>query len=267
VTWRPYHSWRIFFGDRTNISDVLPSVFEATTVRRRDPVGIRAIPCSPIEKEAVVGQRDAAGQVPSSSAIEAPSTTAPGADGQALGDLLQSFQPYLLSIAKRELPGDLQSKYDPADLVQETLLEAHRGVACFDGPDSDALRVWLCGILRHNLIDLIRRYRDASKRSVGRERSLAAGSGSDDPAVEGIDSHPTPCTQSIAREEIAALREALSRLPAHERSAISLRYYELLPFEEIGRRLGCSSEAARKLCSRSMTRLKQWLKISRGTGT
>jgi RNA polymerase sigma-70 factor (ECF subfamily) len=258
---------RIFFDDRTNFSDELPSVFEAMTIRPRDPVGIRVIPCSPIEKEAVVDQGDAAGQVPSSSAIETPSTHPPGEDAQALGDLLQSFQPYLLSLARRHLPSDLQGKYDAADLVQETLLEAHLGLAGFDGTGSDAFRVWLCGILRHNLMDLIRRYRDSSKRAIGRERPLAASPRSDDPAVEEVDPYPTPCIQSIAREEIAALRDALSRLPAHERFVISLRHFDLLAFEEIGQRLDCSSEAARKLCSRAMTRLKHMLKGARGPET
>ena len=159
--------------------------------------------------EAVVGQGDGAGQLASSSVFDAPSAELT----LALGDLLQSFRPYLLSIARRDLPGDLRGKYDPADLVQETLLEAHRSLEGFHGPDSDAFRVWLCGILRHSLLDLIRRYRDASKRSVGRERSLAAGSDSGDRAVEEVDPYPTPCTQSIAREDVAALKEALSACP------------------------------------------------------
>ncbi len=209
-------------------------------------------------------QGDATGQSPFSSIFETRLMDARGRNTQALGVILQSFQPYLLSIARRDLPGDLRGKYDPADLVQETLLEAHRGLASFDGPDSDAFRVWLCGILRHNLLDLIRRYRDSAKRSVGRERPVAAGSDSGDRAVEEVDPYPTPCTQSIAREDVAALKQALSQLPANERSVIGLRYFDLLPFEEIGRRLGCSSEAARKLCSRAMTRLQGTLKVIRG---
>jgi RNA polymerase sigma-70 factor (ECF subfamily) len=264
MTWRPYPCWRIFFGDRTNCSDDLPSVFEATTTRPRDPVGIRVIRCSPIEKEAIVGQGDAPGPILSSSAIETPSTQPPGPNAQALGELLQSFQPHLLSIARRHLPGDLQGKYDPADLVQETMLEVHRGLEGFNGTDSDAFRLWVCGILRHNLMDLVRRYRDTAKRSIGRERPIAADPESSHDAVQEVDPNPTPCTQSIAREDIAALRDALSSLPAHERSVIVLRYFDILSFEEIGRRLGGSPDAARKLCSRAVVRLKHLLKVGRG---
>jgi RNA polymerase sigma-70 factor (ECF subfamily) len=195
------------------------------------------------------------------------SITARGGRTQPLGDLLQSFQPYLMSVARRGLPDGLRAKCDPADLVQETLLEAHRGLAGFNGPDSDAFRVWLCGILKHNLMDLIRRNCDAAKRAIGRERPLSAGPESGDPAVEEIDPYPTPCRQSIAREDVAAVREALTRLPAHERSAISHRYFDLLPFQQIGLRLGCSPEAARKLCSRAMARLQQIFKVTRGPRT
>jgi hypothetical protein len=137
ATWRPYHSLRIFFGDRTNFSDDLPSVFEAMTIRPRDLVGIQLIPCSPFEKEVFVCQGDAAGQAPSSSANETPSAHPPGTNAQAFGDLLESLQPYLLSIARRHLPRDLRGKYDYADLVQETLLKAHRGLEGFNGTDSD----------------------------------------------------------------------------------------------------------------------------------
>jgi RNA polymerase sigma factor (sigma-70 family) len=116
-------------------------------------------------------------------------------------------------------------------------------------------------------MDLIRRYRDSSKRSIGRERSLAADPESGAPYVEEVDPTPTPCTRSITQEELATLRLALSHLPEHERSAIALRYFDLLPYEEIGRRLGCSSEAARKICSRATARLQRLLTVARGPRT
>src|SRR5215472_3714424 len=119
--------------------------------------------------------RDAAGQAPFPSTFVALLAHARGGDAQALGVLLQSFHPYLLSIARRGMPGALRGKCDDSDLVQETMLEAHRGFAGFEGSNSDHLRIWLRGILRHNLMDLIRRYRDSTKRSIARERSLEAG--------------------------------------------------------------------------------------------
>ncbi len=69
---------------------------------------------------------------------------------QALGNLLEAFEPYLLSIAYRALPATLRGKYDDADLVQETLLEACLCFARFEGQSTDELRVWLRGILIRN---------------------------------------------------------------------------------------------------------------------
>jgi RNA polymerase sigma-70 factor, ECF subfamily len=212
-----------------------------------------------------MGQGDAAGPPPSSSAFFTLLVAARSGNAQALGALLQPFQPYLLAIARRGLPGNLRGKYDGADVVQETLLEAHRGFAGFEGSDSDELRVWLCGILKHNLMDVIRRYRDAAKRSVERERSLDFGLGSGADSGEAIDPSPTPSTLFIARESVSALREALSRLPADEREVIVLRQFESLSFQEVGQRLDRSPEAARKLWSRAIARLQHMLEATRGT--
>jgi RNA polymerase sigma-70 factor (ECF subfamily) len=209
-------------------------------------------------------QGDVVGQAPFAPAFVTLLAAARGGNAWARGDLLQSFRPHLLSIARRGVPGNLQGKYDGADVVQETLLEAHRDFATFEGVDSDDLRVWLCGILKHNLQDLIRRHRDASKRSIERERSLEASLESGEYSGQAIDPCPTPGSVFIARESVSALREALLRLPADEQAVIVLRQFESLSFQEVGRRLDRSPEAARKLCARAILRLQHMLKVTRG---
>jgi RNA polymerase sigma-70 factor (ECF subfamily) len=214
-------------------------------------------------EEVGMWQGDAVGQAALSPAFVSVLTAARGGNLQALGALLQSFQPYLLAIARRGVPGNLRGKYDGADVVQETLLEAHRGFAGFDGSDSDDFRVWLCGILKHNLLDLIRRHRDASKRSIDRERSLDAGLESGEYSGDAIDPRPTPWSLFIARESVSDLREALLRLPADEQAVIVLRNFEFLSFQEVGQRLERSPEAARKLWSRAIARLQHMLETTR----
>lgn len=199
---------------------------------------------------------------PSTSAERPGDSRGPG--HRAIGALRESFRPYLLSLASRWLSIAHRGKCDEADLVQETLLEAHRHFARFDGLDSDDLRVWLCGILKLNLKEWIRRYRDDSKRSIDREWSLEADGGAGDAAFGDVDPYPTPCAYSMVREDVAALRQALSRLPADEQTVIGLRHLESLSFQEIGLRLARSPEAARKLCSRAIVRLQGMLKLSRG---
>ena len=57
----------------------------------------------------------------------------------------------------------------------------------------------------------------------------------------------------------AALERALGRLPEDYREVLLLRYQGDLSFEEIGRRLGRSANAARKLWLRALHKLEQEL--------
>jgi Sigma-70 region 2 len=155
--------------------EVLASVSEPITFRRDDPFSVRSSPTSTMREEVGMGLEDAVGRAPSAPAFVTLLAAARGGNAQARGELLQSFRPYLLSIARRGLPGYLRGKFDGSDLVQETLLKAHRGFASFDRSDTDGFRIWLRGILRHNVTDLIRRYGKASKRSADQERSLGVG--------------------------------------------------------------------------------------------
>jgi RNA polymerase sigma-70 factor (ECF subfamily) len=163
----------------------------------------------------------------------------------------------LHSIAYHDLPPSLHGKCDAADLVQETLLEAHRSFERCESRDEDEFRCWLRAILVHTLTDWIRRYHRTYKRSVARERSLSASDEISQMAFEAADPSPTPATFAIDCEQSAGLSEALDRLPAAEQAVIDLRNRQSLSFKEIGDRLRCSSDAARKLWSRAIARLRR----------
>ena len=62
---------------------------------------------------------------------------------EALGQLLDSCRGYLLLIANQELGPDLQAKGGASDLVQETLLDACRDFAHFQGNTEQELFGWL----------------------------------------------------------------------------------------------------------------------------
>src|SRR5262249_57169445 len=63
--------------------------------------------------------------------------------------------------------------------------------------------------------------------------------------------------RAMAREQAEAFRAALGRLPDDYRQVILLRYQQELSFEEIGRHLERSPNAARMLWLRALERLKQ----------
>jgi RNA polymerase sigma-70 factor (ECF subfamily) len=186
-------------------------------------------------------------------------TAAQGGDAEALGRLLESFRPYLLAVADREWPGPLRVKCGGSDLVQETLLDAHRGFATFEGDGPGAVRAWLRRILRFNAAGWARRYRQSDKRAVGRERSLHADRQAGTSARGLVDREPTPGACAVAREEARILDAAIERLPDDERAVVLLRNRDHLPWDEVGRRLDRSPEAARKLWGRALDRLQGML--------
>ena len=87
------------------------------------------------------------------------------------GRALERFRQYLLLVARQQIDERLRGKLDPSDVVQQTLLEAHRNRDQFRGQTEAELAAWLRQILAHSLADAIRSLRRA-KRDVARERSL-----------------------------------------------------------------------------------------------
>jgi RNA polymerase sigma-70 factor, ECF subfamily len=174
-------------------------------------------------------------------------------DNQAMGQALQSFRQYLLLIAAEEIDPKLVAKGGASDLVQETFLEAQRDFERFRGRTEPEMRAWLRQILRNNLANFRRRFREADKRRLDREVSLDRSDRLGTRLEAGGDS---PSLVAIRRETEAALNAALVRLPEHYRRAILLRHQEHRSFEEIGQDLGTSPEAARMVWARAIKRLR-----------
>lgn len=174
---------------------------------------------------------------------------------ESLGAALEACRRYLLLVADRELGSDLRPKASASDLVQETFLEAKRDFERFQGRTQEELKAWLRRILRNNLANLGDHYRATAKRRLSREVSLdnsAVG-----PIKEGIrDAEPSASDQALRRERAIALGRAVERLPEHYRRVIDWRHRQGCSFEEIGRRLDNSADAARKVWMRALRRLQ-----------
>ncbi len=180
-------------------------------------------------------------------------------DPQALGRVLETFRDYLLLVANEELETDLRAKLGGSDLVQETFLSAHRDLASFRGHTEIEWRLWLRGILVHLLANHRRQYRSTSKRRIDREVALDATPRCDWPAT-----NPSPSTNLAVRETEAALMSALDCLTENHRNVVLWHHRERLPFEEVGRRLGVSAEAARKQWERALKALRKELRANHG---
>src|SRR3954469_17202538 len=90
------------------------------------------------------------------------------ADG---GLALERFRSYLLLIARLHVGARHQAKFDASDVVQQTLLVAHRQRAQFRGSTAAELAAWLRKVLATELADAIRGL-ERARRDVRRERAL-----------------------------------------------------------------------------------------------
>ena len=86
---------------------------------------------------------------------------------------LSRFRPYLRMLARLQFDEVLRAKLDESDVVQQTLLEAHRSLADFRGQRDEEKAAWLRQILARNLADELRKFR-CGKRDVRLEASLQA---------------------------------------------------------------------------------------------
>jgi RNA polymerase sigma-70 factor (ECF subfamily) len=175
-------------------------------------------------------------------------------DREALGRALTSVRDYLLLVANEELDRDLHAKGNASDLVQETFLRAQRGVEAFRGRTASEWRHWLRSILIRNLAQERRRFHSTAKRQVRLEVSIG-----EKVWLEAARDTENPRDNLALREREAALHEGLNRLPDHYRQVVVWHHRERLSFEEIGRRCRISAEAARKLWTRALGRLRKEL--------
>jgi RNA polymerase sigma-70 factor (ECF subfamily) len=181
-------------------------------------------------------------------------------DREALGRALSSFRNYLLLTAREGLEPWLVVKAGASDLVQDTLFRAHRAFGDFRGRSEAEWRNWLRTILVRRLANHRRRYGATSKRRLAREVPIGSAMVGSPASRE-----PTPSQEFARREREAALLAAIDRLPERHRAVVIGHHRDRESFEQIGRRLGISAEAARKLWTRALGRLRQELGSEHGS--
>src|SRR5262249_53538855 len=153
-----------------------------------------------------------------------------GGGGRPREQLFDRYRHYLRLLAEAQLGRYLRAKCDPSDLVQQTLLEAHRDFAGFQGQHEGDLLAWLRRILAHNLFNEARRF-NAQQRKASREVSL-------DQLQAGVDqssaalgrcvtaSAPGPSQLAAQREDAVRLADTLARLPRDYQTVLLLRVFE-----------------------------------------
>jgi RNA polymerase sigma-70 factor (ECF subfamily) len=175
-------------------------------------------------------------------------------------ELFTRYRHYLHVLAEAQLGRHLRGKCDPSDLVQQTLLEAHRDFPTFAGNQEGELLAWLRCILAHNLFNEARRFATRG-RDATREVSLEGFQAGLDHSSQILsrclaDDEPTPSEVAAEREDAVRLADVLTRLPENYQRVLLLRLFEGLPAEEVAQRMDTTAGAVRMLQMRALEALR-----------
>ena len=166
---------------------------------------------------------------------------------------VEEERPYLLRYASLQL----RDSHAAEDAVQETLLAALKGEASFGGRSN--LRTWLTGILKHKIVDTIRRMsRDPEPvAEIADLDALFDETGHwDEPPVAW------PENALEQKQFFAALEACLERLPAKTAQVFMMREHMGFETDEICKELSITPTHCWVLLYRARMSLKECLQTN-----
>ena len=178
-------------------------------------------------------------------------------DDSARNQLFEACRSFVAVMARVQLHRRLQSKIDPSDLVQQSMLDAHRALSDFQGHTPQEWLAWLKQIVQHNALDADKHYRGAARRDLRKEREIGiADSAESHPAWSPVDPNPSPSHVAVIAERKLRLAAAIEDLPDDYRQVVILRNIERLSFDEIAERMDRTRGACQMLWMRAVDDLR-----------
>jgi RNA polymerase sigma-70 factor, ECF subfamily len=167
-------------------------------------------------------------------------------DSESFNQLVRRWERPIFALAYRTLGRE----EDARDVTQETFLRAFRALSGFKGDAK--FSSWLYRIALNLCRDWMRRDRRAPMTEVpdGVEIHELAANRQEVASVEDL----------AARAELSgAVAEAMERLPAEQRTAIILKEYHGLTFQEIADLMSCPLSTAKTRLYQGLTLLRRYL--------
>ena len=178
-------------------------------------------------------------------------------DAEARNQLFALCRGYLGFVARCQVESWLRVKVDASDLVQQTMLEAHRDFDRFEGRSEKEWLGWLKKILSHNAADFVRHYHGTAKRQARREvRFRDPADSTSRGAAEPAAPDRTPSQEFLALDNELRATAALAELPEDYQEVIVLRNLQRLPFGEVAERMDRSRPAVQMLWMRAIRKLQ-----------
>ncbi len=171
---------------------------------------------------------------------------------------LEGFRPYLGLLARLRLGRRLRGLLDPSDLVQQTLLRAHRSAETARGADDVQRAAWLRKILDRTVLDEVRRAGRA-KRGHGPGRSLLASVDEASSRLESylVSAEESPSQVVLRHERLMGLAQGLEGLPDDQRRAVELHYLKGRSLAEVAREMDRSKPSVAGLLRRGLRDLRR----------
>lgn len=131
------------------------------------------------------------------------------------------------------------------DAYQQTFIQAHRGLASFDGRST--FKTWLLAIASNRAIDGVRKLRREGHRTVSDDTLLAHA---DDRAVDPRDVLDSP-------RLLRALEECIEKLSPEARAAVLFRFKHERSYEDMAKDFGERSGTLHARVTRAMPILRE----------
>ena len=179
---------------------------------------------------------------------------------EAVNQLLERHRTALRKLVQLRLDRKIARRVDASDVVQDVLLEANERLQEYMANPCMPFHLWLRHLAKDRMIDMHRRHRGAQRRSLDRERSLAAPQFGDqssfDLASQLAASELTPAAASIRKELEQRFLTAMDELDEDDRDILLMRHFEQLGNSETAEALGLSAAAAGMRHLRALRKLR-----------
>ena len=171
--------------------------------------------------------------------------------------LLDRYRNRLKTMIRFRMDQRLQGRFDPSDVVQDTLMEAHRRLPEFATTRPVEFYAWLRGLAWDRLVDLHRQHLSA-KRSVDREMTDASSHAL---VTYLADSRFSPLRDVLRDELRERIQTALDQLSIVAREVLFLRFVEQLSIREASQVLDITESALKSRQLRALRDLGQRLEL------
>lgn len=158
-------------------------------------------------------------------------------------ELMNRYQRKVLAFIYHMLRSS-QQELLAEDLCAETFYKAFRSIHTFREAEA-SFSTWLYTIARNTVLSELRK-----------QRSIQVSLDEDYSIVPEAPKEIVPENAILRSEKVHLVREAINRLPEKQRSAIILREYDQLEYQEIAHKLGQTVSSVKSLLFRARASIK-----------